>query len=461
MLRTLVLAIALIGAPSLASAQAAPGDTNHAATTAAPAAATASPNAGGAAATQSPSPAAASPTVAPPAAADTGPVPVPQASEKAIRYERGGNVLFVVDTLLGLLIPLVLLFTGLSARIRDVARRIGRRWYFTLAVYGAILTVLLWVVSLPLDYYESFVREHAYGLSTQSAGKWFGDSAKAMVVSIFGFALVMWVPYLLLRKSPRRWWLWTAVAAIPLLATLFFLQPLVIDPLFNKFGPMHDKQLEAHILAEAQRAGIQGSRVFEVNKSVDTNALNAYVTGFGGSKRIVLWDTIIRKMNERELLFVLGHEMGHFVLKHVLMLMAAATLLVLVFLYAVHRTSGWMIARWGGRFGFTRLDDIASYPLLTVIVSVVAFAITPVFLAYSRHLEHEADRFGLELTRDNHAAASAFVKLQTENLAVPYHGTLHKLWQDSHPPVGERIEFANSYRPWATGQPLRYGDHFK
>jgi len=395
------------------------------------------------------------------AAADTGAVPVPPASEKALRYQRSGNVLWVVDTLWALLLPLALLFTGLSARIRDLARRVGRKWYFTLVVYGAIVTVLFWAVSLPLAYYEGFVREHAYGLSTQGAGKWLGDSVKLMAIGVLTFALVMWVPYLLLRKSPRRWWLWTALAAIPLLAATFWLQPLVIDPLFNQFGPMHDRALEARILAEAERAGIEGSRVFEVNKSVDTKALNAYVTGFGGSKRIVLWDTIIEKMNERELLFVVGHEMGHYVLHHVQLLMLAATLLLLLFLYAVHRSAGWMIARWGRRFGFDRLDDVASYPLLSVIVSVVALAITPAFLAFSRHLEHEADRFGLELTRDSHAAGTAFVKLQSENLATPYHGTLYELWNDSHPPIGERIDFANAYRPWAQGKPLRYGDRFR
>jgi Zn-dependent protease with chaperone function len=421
------------------------------------------PAAGRAQAVDTARPAAAAPAAspAPEAAADTGPVAVPPASEKAVRYERSGNVLWVVDTLWALLVPLALLFTGLSARIRDLARRVGRKWYFTLVIYGALVSLLFWVVSLPLAYYEGFVREHAYGLSTQTPGKWLGDSVKSLLVGVFTFALVMWVPYLLLRKSPRRWWLWTAAAGIPLLVITFWVQPLVVDPLFNRFGPMHDRALEARILALADRAGIQGSRVFEVNKSADTKALDAYVTGFGGSKRIVLWDTIIRKMTARELLFVVGHEMGHYVLRHVLMLLGATTLLLLLSLWAVHRSSGWALGRWGDRFGFARLDDVASYPLLLVIVTLVSFAVTPLFLAFARHLEHEADRFGLELTRDNHAAATAFVKLQTENLATPYHSTLYKLWHDGHPPVGERIEFANRYKPWAEGKPLRYGGHFR
>jgi len=267
---------------------------------------------------------------------------------------------------------------------------------------------------------------------------------------------VMWVPYLLLRKSPRRWWLWTALAGIPLLVIIVWLQPLVFEPMFNRFGPMHDKVLERQILSLAERAGIEGGRVYEVDKSVDTKAVNAYVTGFGGSKRIVLWYTIIR-----ELLFVMGHEMGHYVLKHIPILLAVYILLLLGALWMVHASSGWLIRRYRHRFGFDRLDDIASYPLLALIVTVVSFVLTPIPMAASRYVEHEADRFALELTRDNHAAATAFVKLQEENLATPYHGTLYTLWQDSHPPLGERIEFCNTYKPWAHGQPLKYGKHFR
>jgi len=224
---------------------------------------------------------------------------------------------------------------------------------------------------------------------------------------------------------------------------------------------MQDKALERQILAEARRAGIEGGRVYQVNKSVDTRAVNAYVTGFGGSKRIVLWDTIIQKLDSRELLFVMGHEMGHYVLHHVPMLLAMAVILLLLSLWLVHLSAGWVIARWRRRIGFDRLDDVASYPLLALIFTAVFIVITPIPLAVSRHLEHEADRFGLELTRDNHHAATAFVKLQSENLATPYHGTLYKLWHDNHPPVGERIEFANSYKPWAQGKPLKYGDRFR
>jgi Zn-dependent protease with chaperone function len=458
MLRALAFAAALALAPSHASAQAAP----HAPPT--PASAPAQTPAQ--ASTPSTTPSTASPASttsavsADTAAGDTGAVAVPRPTAQAVEFQSSGNVLWVVDTLWSLLLPLVLLFTGLSARIRTLALRVGRRWYFGLVIYGAIVSLLFAMVSLPLAYYEGFVREHAYGLSNQTFGKWAGDLVKGEIIGIIGFALVMWLPYLLLRKSPRRWWLWTGIAAIPLIVATVWLQPIVVDPLFNHFGPMHDRALEARILAEASRAGIQGSRVFEVNKSVDTRALNAYVTGFGGSKRIVIWDTTIRRMTPRELLYVVGHEMGHYVLHHLFLLMGVATVTLLICLWLAHVTADALIRRWRARFGFDALSDFASYPLLIVIFTLATLVLTPVLLACTRYTEHEADRFGLELTRDNHACATAFVKLQADNLAVPFHSTLYKVWHDSHPPLGERIEFCNGYRPWAHGQPLKYGKYF-
>ena len=158
-------------------------------------------------------------------------------------------------------------------------------------------------------------------------------------------SLVLWVPYLLLRKSPRRWWLYTGLAMIPFIIVGNLVAPIWIAPLFNTFEPMHDKALEARILALADRAGIEGSRVFEVNKSVDTKTLNAYVAGIFSTRRIVLWDTIIKRMTERELLFVMGHEMGHYVLWHMWYLVALSSLLIVASLYAAYRTAGLVIPR--------------------------------------------------------------------------------------------------------------------
>jgi Zn-dependent protease with chaperone function len=360
-----------------------------------------------------------------------------------------------------LAVPALFLFTGFSARLRTLATRLGGKWFFALAVFIALYSIVDYLLDLPLSYYAGFVRQHAYELSNQTFGKWLGDSLKGLGVGMIGSVLFLWIPYLLVKKSPRRWWLYTSLAMIPVIILGMLVAPVWIDPLFNDFGPMKDKQLESAILGTAERAGIENSRIFEVDKSIDTNAVNAYVTGFGDTQRIVLWDTIIAKLEPDELLFVMGHEMGHYALGHVVRGIAFYSLLILVALYLLYRSAGWIVDRWGDRFGFSELHDFASLPLAMLLLGLYGFLLTPGALLFSRQMEHEADRFGLELLQDNHAAASAFVRLQVENLGNPRPGLLYKIWRASHPPLGERIEFCNDYRPWATGEELVYGSLMK
>lgn len=392
---------------------------------------------------------------------DTGQVAVPEPSALAVQYYRTGVPLWVAGTVLDLAIPAVLLWTGWSARMRAAAGRMGRsRWYPTVALFGVLYVLVMALVELPFGWYIGFVRQHQYGLSTQTASQFLGDGAKAAGVGCVVVVLTLWIPYLLLRMSPRRWWLWTGVATIPLATLALVVAPIWIDPLFDHFGPMRDRALESRIIALAHRAGIEGGRVFEVAKSEDTRQVNASVSGLGATKRIVLWDTLVDRLTPDEVLFVMGHEMGHYVLGHTALVILGATLLVTGSMYAVQRVAGALLARWSRRFGFERLDDPASLPLLILVTGVVSLAVTPIVLATSRHMEHEADRFGLEITRDNQAAARTFVKLQQENLGVPRTGVLDHLWRDSHPDVADRIGFANSYRPWATGGAVRYGNRF-
>jgi len=400
-------------------------------------------------------------TRAAPAVSDTTPVAVPPATPLALRYYTSGNRLWVLDQVLSIVLLAVILFSGVSATLRTWSRRIGRNWFFTIVVYFALFTIVTSVITLPLTYYEEFVRQHDYGLSNQTLLKWWTDSLTTLAVTCVAGGLFLWVPYLLLRKSPRRWWLYTAAAAIPFIVVANLVAPIWIAPLFNKFEPMHDKALETRILALADRAGIEDSRVFEVNKSVDTKTLNAYVAGLWQTKRIVLWDTTIRRMDDRELLFVMGHEMGHYVLGHVWQGVALSSLLILVLLYAAYKTMGAIVARWAHRFGFSDIADVASLPLLLLVTSVFSLVFAPVQLAVSRHFEHEADRFGLEITQTSHSAGTAFVKLQEDALGNPWPGPLFKLWRASHPTLGERIEFSNDYHPWLTGAPLRYETLFK
>ena len=390
------------------------------------------------------------------ATTDTGPVPVPEPSAKALQYARGNNWLWGFDQIWGLLVPGVILFTGFSARLRNVAKRIGRNWYFTILVYFVFLLILNFVIDLPMSYYAGFVRPHAYGLSDQAFSKWIGDEGKGLVVLFVFGAMFLWIPYLIFKKSPTRWWLWDSIIVIPIIVFVFLVEPIAVEPLFNKFGPMKDKALEQQILGLASRAGIEGARVFEVEKSVDTNTVNAYVTGLGSSKRIVLWDTTIAKLNPDQLLFVMGHEMGHYVLGHVVKSILFGAVLVLVVAYAAYRLQAKILDRWHERFGFSHLDDIASAPFVLILIGVISFVITPVAAGYSRWQEHEADRFGIEITQDNHACATAFVRLQEENLSVPRRSLLYKLWRADHPLLGERIDFCNDYHPWTEKRPGRY-----
>jgi len=391
----------------------------------------------------------------------TAEVAVPEPSALAVRYHRSGNVLWAGATVLDLLLPAALLFTGLSARVRRVAERLaGGRRFATIALYAVAYVLIQALVFLPLSWYAGYVRQHAYGLSTETAAAWLDDWAKALAISAVVAALLLWVPYWLLRIRPRRWWLWTGLLTAPLTVLAMIVVPVYIAPLFDDYGRMRDRALEQRIVRLAARAGIPDSRIYEVRKSAETRQVNAYVTGFGGTKRIVLWDTLVDRLQPDEVEFVVGHEIGHFVLRHTLTIIVAATLLATLSLWVLHRVAGWLIARFRERFGFDRLDDVASMPLLALVGGVVILGSTPAALALSRWQEREADRFGLEITRDNNAAARAFVRLQIDNLAVPRTGLLFRLWRGSHPDLADRIEFANRYSPWLRGQPLRYGDRF-
>src|ERR1041384_1658861 len=386
-------------------------------------------------------------------------VAVPEPSEKALSRYRSSMVILGVRILWNLLIASLFLFTGLSARMRAWAERLGRIWYFAFALYCLAFAAVYYLANLPLAYYAGFVHPHNYGLSNQTFGKWFGNSLKSIAVLVVMVLAVGWSSFLVVKKSPGRWWLYLGLLAVPYLCAQFLIQPVVIDPLFNRFQPLQDQVLESKILALARRAGIEGDRVYEVDKSLDTKTVNAYVTGFMGTKRIVLWDTALRTLDEEELLFVMGHEMGHYVLNHLVKHIAFGSVLIFISLYAAHLLAPRIIGRFKERFGFGALSDFAALPLGILLMQLFALVGTPVPMSFSRHLEHEADRFALELTHHNHAGASAFVKMQQNNLSLPRPGIVHRFWLGTHPSIGERVDFCNNYRPWETGQPSLYDEY--
>jgi STE24 endopeptidase len=260
----------------------------------------------------------------------------------------------------------------------------------------------------------------------------------------------------LIQRSPRRWWLWLAALTLPVTLALMLLEPVVFDPLFNRFQPLQDASLRTEVLALARRAGIPARHVYEVDMSTRTRKLNAYVNGFGASQRVVFWDTTLRRMKRDEILFVTGHEMGHYVLGHAwetLLLISAGA--YLGFWLCARLVALWL-AIFGRTWGVEGLDDLAALPVLALSLTLVALLAAPATNALSRRAEHEADIYGLEITHDNDAAARAFLKLAQDNRSDPAPTPLVRVLLYSHPPLADRIRFALDYRPWAHGQANRY-----
>ncbi|MBS0624532.1 MAG: M48 family metallopeptidase [Verrucomicrobia bacterium] len=387
-------------------------------------------------------------------------VAVPEPSEEAVRFYQSGNVLWIVQQAWSLIIPLLFLMKGFTGKLGSIAKSWGRNWFFTIAVYIVLFVAIYQILNLPLDFYSSYIRMHDYGLSNQSLERWFSNYGKGTLVFLIGMVAFLWIFYLLLKKSPKRWWFYSGLVGTALSFFMMFIQPIWIDPLFNKFGPMKDKELEQQILQLASRAGIEQGRVFEVDKSEDTSMLNAYVIGFGKTNRIVLWDTLIQQMTPDQILFVMGHEMGHYVLHHIWWSLLYYALLSFVIFYLTYRSAHFLLNKYRDRFGFHDLSQIASLPLLLLLIGVYSLLTEPLSNFVSRTMEHEADRFGLEIAQNNEAAGEAFIALQQKNLAVPRPGPIYVFWRASHPPLGERVDFTNSYCPWTEGKPLKYESHF-
>ena len=373
------------------------------------------------------------------------------------RYASIRATLGFVGPLLDIGVGLLFLFTGLSARMRDIAYARFKGRYGRILVYFVLFTLASFMVEFPLSWYSGFALEHQFGLSNQTFAAWLGDQGKDLLVSLFflGAVGLVSLAYMAIEKSPRHWWLWVGLGTIPVIVIGVLITPLVIDPLYNKFVPLRDQSLKEKILALAAKAEIPGRNVYQVDKSKQTKKYNAYVTGFGASQRIVLWDTTLKGMKEDEILFVMGHEMGHYKLKHIWKGIAFASILSLVLLYFSWVLMNWAVRRFGDRWRFQQLHDIASLPLLSLTLSIVSLIVQPATNTFDRSIEHEADVFGLEVTQLNDAAARAFIKLGSQNKSNPEPSALIKFFEYTHPPLIERIRFATGYKPWEEGKPNR------
>ncbi len=343
------------------------------------------------------------------------------------------------------IIYLGILGLGLSKLFKQFSEGISRKNIIIVPVYILLLTAFTWLLTFPLHYWARSLSVK-YGINTQSFSGWMKDEMISFWIDIALTSIIIGVLYALMRRFKKRWWLAAWGLMIPYLAFMMYIQPVVIDPLYNDFTSLSDKTLEEEILTMAESADIPADRVFEVNMSEKTNAMNAYVSGIGSNLRIVLWDTTMEKLDDDEVLFIMAHEMGHYVMNHLYGNLIGALATSFIGLYLAYRLLGGMIRKWGNSWGVSSESDLASLPALFLLFSLMSFLASPVELAVSRHAEMEADEYAIEMTDDVDAAVGSFQTLTVNSLNEVNPPFLVKYFKYGHPTMMERLIMLNDYQ---------------
>ena len=384
----------------------------------------------------------------------------PELYDKAVKFSRAEYILYFVDFVWGIVVLILILSWGLGPKYRDWAEHSTKGRFPQAAIYSPALLLTLAILQLPVGIFGHWLTR-SYGLSIQGWSSWMWDWTKGEIISLIVGIFAVWILYAIMRRSPRRWWLYFWAITLPFLFLTIFLSPLVIDPLFNKFEPLESKDpaLVTALEQVVHRAGmdIPPDRMFWMQESAKGNEIDAYVTGLGTSKRVVVWDTTIQKMTVPETMYVFGHEMGHYVLNHVYKGLLFGAALSLVLLYLGFRGMLWSLSRWSSRWGIRSTDDWASLPVLLLCVAILSFLASPAINGFSRYVEHQADQYGLEVTHglipdSNQVAARSFQILGEVDLGDPEPNPFIKFWLFSHPPLSERVHFALAFNPWAEGK---------
>ncbi|MDQ0484608.1 M48 family metallopeptidase [Guptibacillus hwajinpoensis] len=365
-----------------------------------------------------------------------------QLSEEYSRYR---NFLSFIAIPFEWIIYLGVLGFGLSKVFKQFSEGISKKKIVVVPLYILLLTAFTWVLTFPLQYWARSLSVK-YGINTQSFSGWMKDEMVSFWINVGLTSLVIGVLYALIKRFKKKWWLAAWGLMIPYLAFMMYIQPVVIDPLYNDFTSLSDKELEEQILDMAETADIPANRVFEVNMSEKTNAMNAYVSGIGSNLRIVLWDTTMNKLDDDEVLFIMAHEMGHYVMNHLYGNLIGALGTSLIGLYLAYRLLGGMIRKWGKSWGISSEADLASLPALFLLFSVMSFVASPVELAISRHAEVQADEYAIEMTEDVDAAVGSFQTLTVNSLNEVNPPFLVKYLKYGHPTMMERLIMLNDYK---------------
>jgi STE24 endopeptidase len=300
-------------------------------------------------------------------------------------------------------------------------------------LYG--VSVLL---DIPFSLYSTFVIEKKYGFSTITPQLWLIDLVKSLAVSVILMALLFIPFFALIHWLPQSWWFaaWVFFALFQML--MIWLYPLVIAPLFNKYVPVKDEVLRERIMAMAEKAGLRAEGIFEVDAGKRSRHSNAYFTGLGRSKRIVLFDTLLATHSHDEIVAVLAHEIGHWKLRHVMKQLILMEVVALAGFYLVFRLMGWPFLY--ETFGFAGPLPYAGLLLAAIVLKPAAFFLTPIGAAVSRTYERDADRYVLGLVGSTRFLAQALKRLAKENLANLHPHPTYVAFYYSHPPLAQRVE---------------------
>ena len=335
----------------------------------------------------------------------------PAQKARSDAYFEGGYWLMLWDFLYGAAISILLLATGLSRRMREIAERIVRRKPLVTWLYWAQYSVALFVLSFPLVVYEGFSRERQYGLMNQTFAAWFGDQAKGLALDIVLAGLMVMALFAIIRRLPNTWHIGAAVVTIVFLLISIVINPVFIAPMFNQYTLLTDARIREPILRLARQNGIEANAVYQVDASRQSNRVSANVSGLFGTERITLNDNLLNRCSPQAILSVMGHEMGHYVLHHGIKFMAFMTIIAVVFFALLRRGLDWSLARWGVGWGIRDVGDPAVLPLAILILSILILLGTPIFNNLSRMDEYEADIFGLNTARQPDGEAEADVLL--------------------------------------------------
>jgi STE24 endopeptidase len=367
-----------------------------------------------------------------------------EAKARSDAYFEGGYWLMLWQFLWSSGVLLLLLHTGLSARLRDGAGRITRIVFLRPSLYGIAFLLITTALTFPLDVYAGFFREHKYGLSTQTFSTWLGDQLKAVAIGLIVIAVLLVVLYAVLRRTGRTWWIWGTVVAITFLALGSMIAPVYIAPVFNTYRPLQDAALRDPILRMAHANGIAADEVWEADASRQTTRISANVSGMFGTERITLNDNLLTRASPAAVEAVMGHEMGHYVLNHGYEMLAYFAVVIA----AGFAVTGWayprLADRYRARWKIEGIADPAGLPLIALILGAYLFLMTPVLNTIIRTNEFEADIFGLNAARQPDGFAEAALLLSEYRKMSP--GRLEEMMLFDHPSGRTRIRAAMQWK---------------